>query len=236
MKLFLLFSRSCWADTNNSSVGNIHHHWSGCSTSSSAHSWQSDDETSQTPLCWKYSLWSDRGKISSYLFLWRVSVKIIHSTALRWFLSCWLCFLYPQESMAEFFNAQMRLAGLSQAPSNPVLAVQINQDKNFAFLEVYVFIFLVICYLHLLLNADVTMLIHDKSQTSGFTAYSCWIPHNVALTRQNFSLLAHFSREIQPPFLRHSLILQMQLLLALVPRRLWQHLCTKTKIPKHAVF
>lgn len=40
--------------------------------------------------------------------------------------------------MAEFFNAQMRLAGLSQAPSNPVLAVQINQDKNFAFLEVRV--------------------------------------------------------------------------------------------------
>lgn len=38
--------------------------------------------------------------------------------------------------MAEFFNAQMQLAGLSQAPSNPVLAVQINQDKNFAFLEV----------------------------------------------------------------------------------------------------
>lgn len=46
--------------------------------------------------------------------------------------------LFAQESMAEFFNAQMRLAGLSQAPSNPVLAVQINQDKNFAFLEVRV--------------------------------------------------------------------------------------------------
>lgn len=44
--------------------------------------------------------------------------------------------IHSQESMAEFFNAQMRLAGLSQAPSNPVLAVQINQDKNFAFLEV----------------------------------------------------------------------------------------------------
>ncbi|MGH0149864.1 UNVERIFIED_CONTAM: hypothetical protein FKN15_047848, partial [Acipenser sinensis] len=39
------------------------------------------------------------------------------------------------ELMADFFNAQMRLAGLSQAPGNPVLAVQINQDKNFAFLE-----------------------------------------------------------------------------------------------------
>ncbi|XP_061702930.1 splicing factor U2AF 65 kDa subunit-like isoform X2 [Syngnathoides biaculeatus] len=40
-----------------------------------------------------------------------------------------------EESMANFFNAQMRLAGLSQAPNNPVLVVQINQDKNFAFLE-----------------------------------------------------------------------------------------------------
>jgi len=38
--------------------------------------------------------------------------------------------------MAEFFNAQMCLAGLSQAPSSPVLTAQINQDKNFAFLEV----------------------------------------------------------------------------------------------------
>ncbi|XP_053530197.1 splicing factor U2AF 65 kDa subunit isoform X2 [Ictalurus punctatus] len=40
-----------------------------------------------------------------------------------------------EESMAEFFNTQMRFVGLSQTPSNPVLAVQINQDKNFAFLE-----------------------------------------------------------------------------------------------------
>lgn len=38
----------------------------------------------------------------------------------------------------DFFNAQMRLGGLIQAPGNPVLAVQINQDKNFAFLEVNV--------------------------------------------------------------------------------------------------
>lgn len=38
----------------------------------------------------------------------------------------------------DFFNAQMRLGGLTQAPGNPVLAVQINQDKNFAFLEVSV--------------------------------------------------------------------------------------------------
>ncbi|KPP75501.1 U2 small nuclear RNA auxiliary factor 2b-like [Scleropages formosus] len=42
-----------------------------------------------------------------------------------------------EESMMDFFNAQMRLGGLTQAPGNPVLAVQINQDKNFAFLEVF---------------------------------------------------------------------------------------------------
>uniref|UniRef100_G1RI15 Splicing factor U2AF subunit n=1 Tax=Nomascus leucogenys TaxID=61853 RepID=G1RI15_NOMLE len=41
-----------------------------------------------------------------------------------------------EEAMMDFFNAQMRLGGLTQAPGNPVLAVQINQDKNFAFLEV----------------------------------------------------------------------------------------------------
>ncbi|XP_048830913.1 splicing factor U2AF 65 kDa subunit-like [Brienomyrus brachyistius] len=40
-----------------------------------------------------------------------------------------------EEAMADFFNTQMRLAGLCQGPTNPVLAVQINQDKNFAFLE-----------------------------------------------------------------------------------------------------
>ncbi|KAL4694020.1 hypothetical protein H8959_013285 [Pygathrix nigripes] len=41
-----------------------------------------------------------------------------------------------EEAMMDFFNAQMRLVrGLTQAPGNPVLAVQINQDKNFAFLE-----------------------------------------------------------------------------------------------------
>lgn len=42
--------------------------------------------------------------------------------------------------MMDFFNAQMRLGGLTQAPGNPVLAVQINQDKNFAFLEVSYFL------------------------------------------------------------------------------------------------
>lgn len=35
----------------------------------------------------------------------------------------------------EFFNQQMHLSGLAQAAGNPVLACQINLDKNFAFLE-----------------------------------------------------------------------------------------------------
>lgn len=38
--------------------------------------------------------------------------------------------------MMDFFNQQMHISGLAQAPGNPVLACQINLDKNFAFLEV----------------------------------------------------------------------------------------------------
>jgi len=37
--------------------------------------------------------------------------------------------------MMDFFNQQMHLSGLSQAPGQPILACQINLDKNFAFLE-----------------------------------------------------------------------------------------------------
>ena len=35
-----------------------------------------------------------------------------------------------------FFNEQMKVSGLAQAEGNPVIAVQINLDKNFAFVEV----------------------------------------------------------------------------------------------------
>ena len=38
--------------------------------------------------------------------------------------------------MMEFFNQQMHMAGLATGPGSPVLAVQINLDKNFAFLEI----------------------------------------------------------------------------------------------------
>jgi len=40
-----------------------------------------------------------------------------------------------EQNMIEFFNAQMRAAGLAKKPGDPILAVQINMDKNFAFLE-----------------------------------------------------------------------------------------------------
>ena len=43
---------------------------------------------------------------------------------------------FLQELMMDFFNDKMREAGLLSAPGNPVLAVQINMDKNFAFVEV----------------------------------------------------------------------------------------------------
>ena len=41
-----------------------------------------------------------------------------------------------QEAMRDFFNQQMKISGLAQAEGDPVIAVQINLDKNFAFLEV----------------------------------------------------------------------------------------------------
>ena len=40
-----------------------------------------------------------------------------------------------EEAMMDFFNHQMKITGLAQAEGNPVIAVQINLDKNFAFLE-----------------------------------------------------------------------------------------------------
>lgn len=47
---------------------------------------------------------------------------------------------FLQEEMMEFFNQQMHLSGLAQAAGNPVLACQINLDKNFAFLEVCIIV------------------------------------------------------------------------------------------------
>lgn len=44
-----------------------------------------------------------------------------------------------ETAMMDFFNNQMEMTGLSQAEGPPVIAVQINLDKNFAFLEVNLF-------------------------------------------------------------------------------------------------
>lgn len=40
-----------------------------------------------------------------------------------------------EEMMMDFFNNQMKLAGLSQVDGPPIIACQVNLDKNFAFLE-----------------------------------------------------------------------------------------------------
>ncbi|XP_076443173.1 splicing factor U2AF 50 kDa subunit-like [Babylonia areolata] len=40
-----------------------------------------------------------------------------------------------EESMMDFFNHQMKITGLAQAEGDPIIAVHINLDKNFAFLE-----------------------------------------------------------------------------------------------------
>lgn len=38
--------------------------------------------------------------------------------------------------MMEYFNEQMKIAGVTNGEGNPVIACQVNLDKNFAFLEV----------------------------------------------------------------------------------------------------
>lgn len=40
-----------------------------------------------------------------------------------------------EQEMIDYFNVQMHACGFAQAQGNPVLACQINLDKNFAFLE-----------------------------------------------------------------------------------------------------
>lgn len=123
-------------DTNDSPAGDHNHDRRGGSAHTSARRWQSDDETSPTPLRGKHPLRSDRGD-----FLTSSVTSCLHPVLVAPCLPpCPPPPIPFQESMAEFFNAQMQLAGLSQAPSNPVLAVQINQDKNFAFLEVRCFL------------------------------------------------------------------------------------------------
>ena len=52
-----------------------------------------------------------------------------------------------EEAMKDFFNDQMRVAGLSQAPGDPILAAQINVDKNFAFLGLFQYLNLSCCKL-----------------------------------------------------------------------------------------
>jgi len=42
-----------------------------------------------------------------------------------------------EDLMLRFFNDKMVESNLLAAPGNPVLAVQINMDKNFAFVEVW---------------------------------------------------------------------------------------------------
>ncbi|KAL3320822.1 U2 small nuclear RNA auxiliary factor 2 [Cichlidogyrus casuarinus] len=44
-------------------------------------------------------------------------------------------FTATEENMMEFFNDNMRSQGLCQAEGDPIIAVQINMEKNFAFLE-----------------------------------------------------------------------------------------------------
>ena len=59
-----------------------------------------------------------------------------------------------EDLMVNFFNDKMVDSNLCSAPGNPVLACQINMDKNFAFIEVTLH-FVQICILRLNLHVEV---------------------------------------------------------------------------------
>ena len=63
----------------------------------------------------------------------------------------------------DFFNTQMKLAGLAQAEGNPVIACQVNLDKNFAFLEVCIPIYLD----SLMKGTTFTLILSDHASAKG---------------------------------------------------------------------
>lgn len=68
----------------------------------------------------------------------QVAVPVVGSTITRQARRLYvgnIPFGVTEDEMMDFFNQQMHLIGLAQADGNPVLACQINLDKNFAFLE-----------------------------------------------------------------------------------------------------
>jgi len=63
-----------------------------------------------------------------------VASNVIPNQARRLYVGN-LPFGVTEEMMMDFFNMQMNMSNLSQAEGNPVIACQINLDKNFAFIE-----------------------------------------------------------------------------------------------------
>lgn len=68
----------------------------------------------------------------------QIAVPVVGSTITRQARRLYIGnipFGVTEEEMMEYFNQQMHLVGLAQADGNPILACQINLEKNFAFLE-----------------------------------------------------------------------------------------------------
>ncbi|XP_015794497.1 splicing factor U2AF 50 kDa subunit [Tetranychus urticae] len=89
---------------------------------------------------YQYKAMQAAGQIPATLFATpgTVPVPIVGSTLTRQARRLYvgnIPFGCSEEEMMEFFNSQMHACGFAQAPGNPVLASQINLDKNFAFLE-----------------------------------------------------------------------------------------------------
>ena len=88
-----------------------------------------------------FVIYSAAGQIPANLILDtpQAAVPVVGSTVTRQARRLYvgnIPFGISEEEMMDFFNQQMHLSGLAQAAGNPILACQVNLDKNFAFLEV----------------------------------------------------------------------------------------------------
>jgi len=63
-----------------------------------------------------------------YQCIYTSAIGVLHDVVLLVFVG--------QETMQDYFNNQMRLAGMAAPDGDPIISCQVNLDKNFAFLEV----------------------------------------------------------------------------------------------------
>jgi len=103
--------------------------------------------------------------------------------------------------MIDFFNAKMRESDLSRQSGNPVLACQINLEKNFAFLEVNY------ALIPTLFNKKIIFYIFFVCETLNVERFRSFCCETLLCLRVDFKLLRHMRRVFATNFLEYILLL-----------------------------